>query len=786
MSSKIFFTLFFLLLFLTGHGQDYTISGYINDVNSGEELIGANVASNQNEEVGTISNLYGFYSLTLPKDSLTLTFSYVGYEPQIVKLDLQEDTELNLKLEPSVQLETIEVVSGRMDNSKETSQMSQIEVPIDQIRKIPALLGESDVLKTMQLLPGVQSGGEGQTGLYIRGGSPDQNLVLLDGVPVYNLSHLLGFYSVFNSDALKNVTLTKGGIPARYGGRLSSVLDISMKEGNLQKFQMRGDIGMISSKLTLEGPLQKNKSSFILSGRRTYIDLILKPIIKKSTQGSGEDIALALYFYDLNAKLNYRINNKHRLYLSAYTGSDIFGFDLKKKFDLNNFTQLNSQIDWGNVTTAFRWNYMISNKLFANTTLTHSRFRFNLGAENRSQINGKQNSFANQYFSGIYDWSGKIDFDYIPNPNHYIRFGTSLIKHNYDPGILQFKISNDASNDIEATLGSDQLNALETHFYIEDDFKFGAFKANVGLHANTFHVNEKTYASLQPRLSLRYLVDDKWSLKASYTKMSQYINLLTNESLGLPTDLWVPSTDQINPQDAWQTAIGIATNLPKGLELNIEGYYKKMNNVVSYKEGTTFIGAENNWEDKITQGKGKAFGGEIFIQKKQGKTTGWIGYTLSWNWRQFDEINDGKTFPFRYDRRHDISLVLNQQINKRLSISGVWVYGTGNAITLPLYRYTTATIDRTGDLAFQEVENIETKNSFRMPAYHRMDINVELASKKNFDRRWQGYWAFGVYNLYNRKNPYYISTERNEKGARSFQQTSLLGLTPSVVYRFEF
>lgn len=786
MSSKLSLLIFTLFLFFDGYAQDFTISGYIKDMNSGEELIGANIINNQKKEVGTISNLYGFYSLTLPKDSLTLIFSYVGYEPQLVELDLRKDITLNIKLQPALQLETVEVVSGRTGNIKETSQMSQIEVPIDQIRKIPTLLGESDVLKAMQLLPGVQSGGEGQTGLYVRGGSPDQNLVLLDGVPVYNLSHLLGFYSVFNSDALKNVTLTKGGIPARYGGRLSSVLDISMKEGNMQKFQAKGDIGMISSKLTLEGPIQKDKSSFIISGRRTYIDLLIKPLIKNSTKESGEDIAIALYFYDLNAKLNYKINNKHRLYLSAYTGSDVFGFDVQKKFDLTSFSRFNSQIDWGNITTAFRWNYMINNKLFANTTVTHSRFRFNLGAENQSQINGQQNSFSNQYFSGIYDWGGKIDIDYIPNPNHYLRFGGSLTRHTYEPGILQFKITSDATSTVESTLGSGSLNSIESHFYVEDDFKFGAFKTNIGLHTNTFTVRGKTYASLQPRLSLRYLVDDKWSVKASYTKMAQYINLLTNESLGLPTDLWVPSTDRIKPQDAWQTAIGASTTLTKGIELSIEGYYKKMNNVVSYKEGTTFIGAENNWEDKITQGKGKAYGAEIFLQKKQGKTTGWVGYTLSWNWRQFDEINGGATFPFRYDRRHDISLVLNHQINKRLSISGVWVYGTGNAITLPQYRYTTATLDRGSDLIFLEIENIETKNSFRMPAYHRMDINVELASKKNVNRRWKGYWAFGIYNLYNRKNPYYISTERKVNGERTFQQTSLLGLTPSMVYRFEF
>jgi len=783
---KQFFTLFVFLLSIGQLcAQTFTINGYISDESSGEKLIGANIRLKQTS-TGTVTNQYGFYSFSLSQDNYELVVSYIGYETAVIPLLLDKDITLNIELGASISLETVEVVGKIVEEEIATSQMSQLEVPIDQIKKIPTFLGEADVLKVLQLLPGVQSGGEGQTGLYVRGGSPDQNLVLLDGVPVYNLSHLLGFYSIFNADAIKNVTLTKGGIPARYGGRLSSVLNISMKEGNMNTFKMRGDIGMISSKLTIEGPIKKNKSSFLLSGRRTYIDLLMGPIVRGQGRKIGEDIDLTLFFYDLNAKFNYKINNKHQLYLSSYSGSDVFGFGLKKNFNEKEFTRFSSQIDWGNRTTAFRWNYMTSNKLFVNTTLTYSRFSFNLFADNASLINDFSSEYANRFSSGINDLAGKVNVDFIPNPKHYIRFGGSVTHHTYEPGVLQYSVSTDGTSPINSTFGEQDLSALEYQLYIEDDMKLGRVKMNLGLHSAIFQIDGQTYTSLQPRLSINYSLNKHLAFKGAYTAMTQYINLLTNEGLGIPTDLWVPSTSRIKPQNSTQTSLGISTTLKYGLSLNLEAYYKKMNNVVAYKEGASFFGVENNWQDKITQGKGEAYGVELFLQKKEGNTTGWIGYTLSWNWRQFEELNNGKVFPFRYDRRHDISFVLNHKINKRLSFSGAWVYGTGNAITLPLYRYTTTVVNSTGDLIFEEVENNEARNSFRMPNYHRADINIELANRKNEDRRLKSFWSFGVYNLYNRKNPYFLSATQNENGERIFEQTSLLGLTPSVVYRFEF
>ncbi len=767
-------------------GNKFTISGYISDGASGEELISANIFDVRSAK-GTVTNTYGFYSLTLPKDSVILSVSYIGYETQTFRLYLDKDINLDISLSDAVELSTVEVVGTKVDRIEEDAQMSRVEVPVEQIKKVPALLGEVDVLKTLQLLPGVQSGGEGQSGLYVRGGSPDQNLILLDGVPVYNVSHLLGFFSVFNADAIKNVTLTKGGFPARFGGRLSSVLEINMKEGNLSEFHGEGSIGLVSSKLSLEGPIVKDKASFIVSARRTYIDILAQPFIRQAAKEDDVDLKLKLFFYDLNAKVNVKLNDKHRLYLSSYSGSDVFGIDSRETYSDGDMFNIDNQTDWGNVTTALRWNYQINNKLFANTTLTYSQFRFDFLAAIEDIYDGNKNAFSAKYTSGIYDIAGKVDFDYIPNPNHYIRFGASATHHRYDPGAFQFDLEAD-DVDFDTIIGSQEAKSMEYSIYLEDEISIGALKANVGIHASGFKVrgNESEfYYSIQPRLGLRYLLDNDLAIKASFATMAQYINLLTNESLSLPTDLWVPSTARVRPQTSWQVAAGVAKTLWDKYEFSVEGYYKQMKNVVSYKEGVDFIGLENDWQDKVTQGDGEAYGVEVFLQKKKGKTTGWLGYTLSWNWRQFDEINGGERYPFKYDRRHDVSLVLSHQLSKRVSITGAWVYGTGNSITLPLFRYTTPVyVDIEGGNVFvREVETIGKKNAFRMNAYHRMDINFEFYKKKRKYERW---WTIGAYNVYNRKNPYFIYAGRDDEGNRTFKQVSLFPIIPSVSWRFKF
>lgn len=792
------YTLIFCLGFIYhSSAQKYTISGYVEDAETGEKLIAANVFDAKSAS-GTITNTYGFFSLTLPADSVELSFSYIGFETQTQWIDLKENINLNIRLSSVVALETVEVVSDRYERIEEETQMSRIDIPIEQIKKVPALLGEVDVLKTLQLLPGVQSGGEGQNGLYVRGGSPDQNLILLDGVPVYNVSHVLGIFSVFNADAIKNVTLTKGGFPARYGGRLSSVLEINMKEGNNQEFHGEGSIGLVSSKLTLEGPIVKDKTSFIVSGRRTYIDLLLNPIIKSAGRQEGVDIKPQLYFYDLNAKINHKFNDNHRLYLSAYTGADVFKNTVKE-----DDYKVSGGLDWGNIISAARWNWKINNKLFSNTTLTYSKYDISiLASQEELQSDGSTEAFTAKYKSGIEDFAAKIDFDYHPNPQHYIRFGTSATHHEYSPGALVLNATFEDAQ-LDTIIGSQNTNAMEYALYAEDDMQFGAFKINAGVHASAFSVDNQTYFSVQPRLGMRYLLNNNVALKASFSTMTQFINLLTSESLSLPTDLWVPSTSRIKPQQAWQVAGGVARTFLDEYEVSLEGYYKQMDNVISFREGASFLlGLDADWQDKVTQGTGESYGFELFVQKKKGKTTGWIGYTLAWNNRQFDEINGGRKFPFRYDRRHDLSIVVSHEFNKRISASAAWIYGTGNAITLPIYSYPidysyNSYTDNNGNMFefenFNEVESLGDKNAFRMTSYHRLDCSIEFHKKK---KRFERTWVIGAYNTYWHQNPYYVisATENDGRNAngepinerRVFKEISILPIIPSVAYKFKF
>jgi TonB-dependent Receptor Plug Domain/CarboxypepD_reg-like domain len=788
--------------------QKFTISGYIRDAESKEELISASIFDKKSGK-GTVSNNYGFFSLTLPAGKVSLKGSYVGYENFLQEINLRKDVELEILLRPASILQEVEITATKAEKIEESSQMSKIDVPIEQIKKIPALLGEVDVLKALQLLPGVQGGTEGANGIYVRGGGPDQNLITLDGVPVYNVSHLLGFFSVFNADALKNVTLYKGGFPARYGGRLSSVIDIQMKEGNMQKFHGEGSIGTVSSRLTLEGPIIKDKTSFIISGRRTYVDALMAPFIALAQASEDEKIKLRLYFYDLNAKINHKIGKKDRIYLSAYSGKDIFGSSLLEGSNSGSnktdyYSKAYAGIDWGNLTSALRWNHEFNNKLFANTTLTYSRYNFQFGAESstRENLNDTLDNFLARYKSGIKDWAGKIDFDYVPNPNHYIRFGANATAHTYNPGATQIKLAEGSSVDLDTLLGSQKTRANEYALYVEDDLRFGAFKANVGLHFSAFDVDNTFYTSLQPRIGINYLLNNSVALKGSFCTMRQYINLLTNEGLGLPSDLWVPSTAKVKPQDAWQAAVGVAKTLKEEYEVSIEGYYKKMSNLLAYKAGENFIGFDKDWQSKVTQGTGEAYGAEFLVQKKKGKFSGWIGYTLSWNNRTFKDLNNGKTFPFRYDRRHDIEIVSTYQVNKKWSLSATWVFGTGNAISLPNQSYSlpndlsdyfsfNGNVSEKGKTKIAEFYNNNfisqpsEKNAYRMGNYHRLDVGAERKVKKK--RGYESMWNFGFYNLYNRRNPFFITQGfDNKANRRVYKQVSILPIIPSISWGFKF
>ena len=805
-----YYTFLFTLLATTTSvsGQrSFTISGYIEDAASSEKLISAALIDTKSK-AGVVSNTYGFYSLTLPAGGVDLTASYVGYKQQKFNFKLRRDTVITIKLAESDDIETVEISAKKQNRIENRVQMSQVVVPIEQIKKIPALLGEVDVLKALQLLPGVQGGTEGTNGLYVRGGSPDQNLILLDGTPVYNVSHLGGFFSVFNGDAVKNVTLTKGGFPARFGGRLSSIIEIDMKEGNMKEFHGEGGIGTLSSRLTLEGPILKNKASFMISGRRTYIDLLARPIIQSQNRkdnqanGTNNDVDLRLSFYDINAKVNYRINDKHRIYLSAYSGDDGLSIGFKEQRNNSpNYTSTEGTTDWGNLTSAFRWNYLISNKLFMNTTLTYSRFQFNVGSRFDQKQDTTLNYASAKYQSGIRDFAGKADFDYSLNNKNRLRFGVGVTQHNYNPGAFQVNVKLDNSK-LDTALGNVKtLQSVETNAYVEDDIQLGALKANIGLHASTFTYGSTTYSSVQPRIGLNYLLKNDIAVKASFSTMYQYINLLTNEGFSLPTDLWVPSTDRIKPQDSWQVALGVAKTIKEDYELSIEGYYKEMNNVISYREGSSFLGFDTDWQDKVTQGRGNSYGAEVFLQKKEGKTTGWIGYTLSWTNRQFANdnpdlaINGGKWFPFKYDRRHDLSVVVTHQFSKKFSLSGVWVYGTGNAISLPetVFNAPNDVLNRFNSGGYNpKYEVVGEKNAFRMPAYHRLDVNFAFTKKK---KRWTRTWNFGAYNAYSRANPYSVFLgEKTIKDAQgrfvanvpTFRQFSFLPIVPYITYGFKF
>ena len=790
--------LFVLLLFIPSvfYAQEkFTLSGFVSDKNNGENIIGVNIFCKELKQ-GVVSNTYGFYSLTLPAGNYEISFSYIGYKTQVHNLNLDKDIQKNIAFDiTSFSVGEVEVRAKA--NIVEKTETSVIEVPIEQIKTIPALLGEVDIIKAIQLLPGVQSS-EGTSGFYVRGGGPDQNLILLDGVPVYNASHLGGIFSVFNADAIKSVRLTKGGFPARFGGRLSSVLQIDMKEGNSKEFKGDASIGLISSKFTFEGPIIKDKTSFIISARRTYLDLIVAPFLPSTTD-------LTLYFYDLNAKINHKISKKDRIYLSAYSGKDKLGVDFSESFVdqiTNEQSSLNFELGYGNLTSTLRWNHLFSDKLFSNTTLTYSRYSFNtdFGVNSTYTTNNETEIWDINfgYLSGIEDLGARIDFDFIPNPNHEIKFGTSYTNHNFFPGETTLSINEilpDTSQNfsLDTTLNfSGNTIADELYFYVEDNFKISnRLKANLGIHLGYYNTDRsnsifKNNISFQPRASVRYLLNDKWSIKGSYAEMTQNIHLLSNSSIGFPSDIWVPATDTVPSQTSKQWAGNISTEFGNGeYELSLEGYYKTMNNLITYKSGYSNLSSTESWENSVeTGGIGESYGAELFLQKKKGRTTGWIGYTLSWTNRKFDNINFGEWYPYKFDRRHDFSLVVSHRFNEKWDAGLTWVYGTGNAITFPqaIYLGTPNNGNDFVDDFVDVVESYGTRNSTRLDAYHRLDLGFNKTVKK---KRITKILSFGAYNFYSRKNPFFAYLTY-ESGNRVAKQVSLFPIIPSISYRIQF
>ncbi|MDZ4664352.1 MAG: TonB-dependent receptor [Bacteroidota bacterium] len=819
---SIFVYIFLFVVSSKLAAQNFSISGSVSDGSNGESLIGAVVYLKESPatvQVGkkvSSTNQYGFYSINSPKGNYVLVCQLIGYSTFTTAIDLNANQSLNIKmLTPEKQLDEVEVSAKGNEENVKSTQMSAVNLDMAEIKKIPAFMGEVDILKTIQLLPGVKNAGDGNTGFYVRGGGPDQNLILLDEANVYNASHLMGFFSVFNGDAIKNVSLIKGGMPAQYGGRLSAVLDINMKDGNNQKFQVDGGIGVIASRLTIQGPIIKNKASFIISARRTYIDILAKPWLDKS-----DFKGTAYHFYDLNAKLNYIINDKNRLFFSTYHGRDVFDFkDIEGGFS--------TRIPWGNTTASLRWNHIFNPKLFSNTTAVFSNYDFSFAAT--------QDEFEFKIKSGIRDFNIKYDLNYFPNSRHNIRAGVNYIYHIFTPTNVSAK-QGETSFDLGEVI---RLYSHDAAVYIGDDWDISSkFKANIGLRYGNFtqvgpfkrykkdmfdRVNDTVvykpgekvvnYDGLEPRLALRYSLNPSSSLKASYTRNYQFIHLATISSLSLPTDVWMPCTEVIKPQIGNQYALGFFKNFKENqYETSVEVYYKTMANQIEYKEGSEpSDNVYDNPDNAFTYGKGWAYGAEFFVKKSKGKFTGWIGYTLSWTWRQFDEINYGRKFLAKYDRRHDASLVLTYDMNKLWNFGMVWVYGTGNRGTLP-----------NGFFLYEGSQSHDygLRNSYQFVPYHRMDLNVTFTPdrEKHLDKKrkklieryikdgkdttnikvpkkWAKYFSnsftLSVFNAYNRYNPYFIYFTREgdftngtlKVGAK---QVSLFPILPSVTWNFKF
>ncbi len=772
------------LLAHSAQAQKFTINGFITDSLSGERLIGANLTVANNNR-GITTNAYGYFSLTLEKGTYQMIFSYVGYNPKIVEVVLDSNIRFDCSLIPeSFQSDEVVVTGRRRDGNVRNAQMGQVDLSIDKIKQIPALMGEVDVLKALQFLPGVMSAGEGNSGIYIRGGGPDQNLILLDDAVVYNPGHLFGFFSVFNGDAVKNVSLIKGGMPAQYGGRLSGVVDITMKDGNNQDYEVEGGIGLIASRISIQGPIQKNKSSFLVAARRTYIDALVKPFVPKTSNFSGS----GYYFYDLNTKANFELGKKDRLYFSGYFGRDVFNFKSTER-------AFNTTIPWGNATGTVRWNHVFNNKLFANTTLVYNDYNFKFDAT--------QYDFRVVLSSGIRDLNGKIDFDWYPAPEHKVKFGTQYTYHTFLP------------NSFSGSQGETEIPPQNTQkkygreyaFFIQDDWEISEkVKLNGGIRWSGFsqmgayqryqkdedgNITDsisygkgekvKQYTGWEPRLTMRYALNASSSIKGGVTRNLQYIHLATNSASTLPTDLWVASTYRVPPQNGWQYALGYFKNFKKNVwETSVELYYKTMNSQIEYREGYT--PGLNDPEEDFVFGKGWSYGAEFFVNKTRGRLNGWIGYTLSWTWRQFPDLNAGEKYPAKFDRRHDLSIIANYDMSKKWKFGGAFVFATGNAATYPERFYFI------NGVLTQEFSRI---NAYRTPSYHRADISFTYTPNPDSKKNYKSSWVFGAYNVYSRLNPYFIFFGQSGDPAAGTQQVeavqvSIFPIIPSVTWNFKF
>jgi hypothetical protein len=773
--NKWFFLFLFAAVSYDSYGQiKYTISGTIRDKKSGESLIGATVYLMEMPNTATISNAYGFFSLHAPTSQYTLTISFAGYMTATIKISLDKDQSRLVEMIPAnVELQEVLVTATRKDENITKPLMGVQKLSVKEIENLPVIFGEKDILKSLQLLPGVQSAGDGNSGFYVRGGTADQNLILLDEATVYNPSHLLGFFSTFNSDAIKDVTLYKGAIPAEYGGRLASVLDVRMNDGNSKELGVSGGIGLISSRLNVEGPIEKDNGSFIVSARRTYADLFLKLSRDTNTKNSS------LYFYDLNAKANYKLGDKDHIYLSGYFGKDNLGLG-------NSFG-----IDYGNTTATFRWNHILNSRLFSNTSLIYSKYDYNI-----SITSGNNDVGINSF---IRDYHFKEDLQYYVGPGNKINFGMEAIGITTSPGVIT---AGQQSDNFNSTSVPDK-HALQTAVYFSQELSVSEkIKVNYGLRAGLFTVLGpgtyytydasgnpidsasygggqvvKNYFNLEPRFSMSYQLAENSSVKFAYTRTTQNLHLLSNSTSSNPTDVWIPSSNNVKPEIADQVSAGYFRNFKDNLyEFSTEIYYRNMQNQIDYKNGAQLI-ANVNVESQLIFGNGRSYGFELFIKKKYGRLSGWVSYTLSRTERQFAQVNNDSWYPANQDRTNNLSVVGIYKLSKKWTFTADFVYYTGNAVSWPSGKYPV-----NGEPVFYYTE----RNGYRMPSYNRLDVSFTLQGKKT--KKFDSNWNFSLYNVYGRENPYSISFQQDPGDASKTQavQWSLFRWVPSITYNFKF
>lgn len=797
--------------------KQVTVSGFVRDKRSAESLIGASVYE-AHSRVGTASNNFGFFSLTLPPGDITIRSSYIGYTShQHILNGLERDTVLAIELEPSASLEEV-VITGQSNDKQSvlSTQMGALEINQQTIRSTPVMFGEADIIKTLQLTPGVSAGTEGTAGMYVRGGNVDENLFLIDGNPVYQINHIGGIFSAFNPEAISGMDFFKSGFPSRYGGRLSSVVDVHTKEGNMKEYHGSASIGLISGNLNFEGPIIKDRTSFNIGLRRTWLDVLSAPavaIANKITKKDGTRLRARYAFHDLNLKVNHIFNDRSRMYLSLYNGNDVLkggSTDFPDQDSDNNYNyDSDVSLRWGNIMATVGWTYVFNNRLFGKVSGVFTRYHSRLRNTEHDVVGNEgdedySDSFReNETNTGITDFGLRTSFDYLPASAHHIRFGGDYLVHRFHPEYnrsVAYEKNEETSIEIGQEFANDLLWGHEAGVYAEDDWTLSsAVRLNAGLRFSLFNVQGKTYTGLEPRVSLRWLLDDNLSFKASYSRMNQYVHLISNSFISLPTDAWMPVTRKLKPLISDQVSAGFYYNLNKEYNFSVEGYYKTLDNLLEYRDGHTFTPSFVNWEDKLTAGEGRSYGAEFMVRKETGRTTGWVGYGLSWSDRQFDELNQGARYPARFDNRHKLNIVVMHKISPKVELSAAWSYASGNHVTLSLENYyengtgSPTNNDNHYMDASESIDYYEGRNNYQLPAYHRLDLGIKIYRPKKKGR--MGIWTVSIYNVYSRMNPFMIYKSDKTvpdpgssygKNVPVFKTIGIMPIIPSISYTYKF